>query len=167
MKKLVILSLFAALFITQTANAHCTKKKFYAGGGLLLNSVSGYDSSAGFQMMAGYCLNLKLGDPRVKASAELGYMNSGDFERTHQRGNGTIATQSVSYDGLWLSAVGEYKFTPRYHMLGRLGLDAGDDNGILVGAGAAMNLTSFAQVRGEYIIRDNVSSVQINFITEF
>lgn len=166
MKKISVVVFFLTVLFPGLTFAHCVKHKYYAGAGVAINSYDNFDNATGFQLLGGYCLDFNFNSPKAKTSIEVGYMDSGDFDRSFNRGN-TRITESRSFNGLWLSPLAEYKFDFKVHLLGRVGLDLGDDDGLLIGAGLGFNITKFAQLRVEYVIRDNVNSTQLNLITEF
>ncbi|MBI3776855.1 MAG: hypothetical protein HY273_15150 [Gammaproteobacteria bacterium] len=164
--------LFAATSIfSGSAAAHCISEKLYAGAGLTFNSLDNYENDArGFQLFGGYCLDVHKQLPHNISSIELGYMDSGNFRRDVlvRQGRNTIqTTQSTSYEGLWVNLVGEYKLDPRVHLLGRIGVDGGDDDGVMAGFGIGLNFSKWAQFRIEYVARDHVNSTQINWLTGF
>ena len=156
---------------SSVAVAHCTTEKVYAGAGLTFNSVDNYTNDArGFQLFGGYCLDIHKQNPHLLSSIELGYMDTGDFKRnvyTTRRGVTTQTTVSTSYEGLWVNLVGEYKLDPHVHLLGRIGVDGGDDDGLMAGLGIGLTFSKWAQFRIEYVARDHVNSTQINWLTGF
>ena len=96
------------------------------------------------------------------------YKTGGDDEDEDElniAGNNSNGSKSPS--GLWITGVGEYRASPFLHLLGRIGIDLGDDNGLIYGFGIAVNLDKFLHVRGEIVERDNISSIQLNVISEF
>ncbi len=173
LKTLTKISLMLAVtsIFSNTAAAHCLSEKLYAGAGLGFNSVDNYPNDArGFQIFGGYCLDMHKQYPRVISSIELGYMDTGDFKRNVlvRQGRNTIqTTQSTSYEGLWLNWIGEYKLDQRVHLLGRIGVDTGDDDGLMTGLGVGLNFSKWAQFRIEYVARDHINSTQINWLTGF
>ncbi|WP_231878225.1 hypothetical protein, partial [Oleiphilus sp. HI0117] len=126
-------------------------------GGLGMNSLSGFDDAMGFQVFGGYRFddNLIKVD-KVKLAVEAGYMTSGDFDF---RFGG-----SVSADGIWAATVADYAVNEQVSGLLRLGLDFGDDDGLLMGFGGEYRVDHNIAVRGEYVIRDNVNSLQVNIV---
>lgn len=163
-----------ALFIlfTGTVSAHCMQNKYYVGAGMGVNSTENFDSTAGYQIFAGYCLDFNFKSQKSKTSVEIGYMDSGDFEKQQDAfGNNPnkskIVTVNKSYSGMWFSGLAEYKFDNKMHIMARAGVDVGDQTGILFGGGAGYNVTKYAQVRAEYILHDEVDSFQLNWISEF
>ncbi len=173
MRLISLILLWGSFFAVTTASAHCMKSRYYVGGGMAVNDLPQYDDAAGFQVFGGYCLNLRFENNRIKTSAELGYMDSGKFERTvdrfdeeHRRRSRSL-TQVRRFRGVWSALLAEYKLDPKVHVIGRVGLDVGDDDGMMLGGGMAVNLSKWAQVRGEYVIRDQVDSLQVNVISEF
>lgn len=130
----------------------------YVGGGIGINSITGLDDATGFQVFVGYELDMNDLDP-VKLAVEVGYMNSGDFKW------GGFNAGSAS--GLWATAVGSYALSPELSFVGRLGLDFGDDDGLMLGAGVGYAINQQIAVRGEYVIRDNIDSLQANIVYRF
>jgi len=146
--------------------------KYYVGGGLGINSSANYTETNGYQFMGGFCTDFNFKSPKSKTSVELGYMSSGEFSRSETRQQNRnrpayTVTQTASYSGLWVSGLAEYKFRPELHLLARVGYDLGDDSGVFVGAGIGFNITRWAQIRAEMISKQEVDSMQINWISEF
>lgn len=172
--------------IISEVNAHCSHNKIYGGAGVGFNSVPGFDDSAGYQLFGGYCLDVHFSNPNARTQVEVGYWDSGDLERngsttttttTRRRGNdeggSTTRTTTGSFQdgrslsGVWVSGVGEYKLSGFTHLLGRIGVDLGDDNGVIGGFGVGLNFSKWAQFRGEYVVRNESESVQISWLSEF
>ena len=140
-------------------------KNIYVGGGLGLNSMSGFDSGMGFQFFAGYELPVKMGKGTL--SAEVGYMDTGSMEASVSIPSlfgTTVYTVDASASGLWGNAVYELPLQDKLSLLGRAGLDLGDDDGFMFGAGIGYHLNEKMDLRGEYVIRDNINSMQLNFV---
>jgi opacity protein-like surface antigen len=135
----------------------------YVGAGIGLNSVdvSGADDAIGFQIFAGYRLDMVNVDP-VKLAVEIGYMDSGDFEVDTPFG-----TFEDNASGIWLTAVAAYPLNQELNLLGRLGLDFGDDDGPMLGVGIGYTASRQIEVRGEYVIRDDIDSLQANVVYHF
>jgi hypothetical protein len=53
---------------------------------------------------------------------------------------------------------------PSVELIGRLGLDFGDDDGLMAGIGVGLLLTKNFKLRLEFVQRDKVDSVQFNFV---
>lgn len=162
-KLITIISIFM-FSIPFVAAEGLQQEKIYAGGGLGLNQLSGFDDAVGFQFFFGYDLDAALGD--AKLAIEVGYMSSGDFEKTVTIFNQKI-TAETDARGLWATAVASLPVNNGMDLLGRLGLDLGDDDGIMLGIGAHFYLQNRRAVRGEFVIRDNIDSIQFNFIQHF
>jgi hypothetical protein len=136
--------------------------QWYGGGGINTNSLSTFDDSVGFQVFGGYeFTNLDLGPATL--AAEFGWFTSGDFDRQLEPG----VTQSVDADGLWATGVLSYPLAERFHVLGRLGMDFGDDDGMMLGGGVAYRFNPNVDIRGEYVARDNINSLQANLVVRF
>jgi len=125
------------------------KNKFSIGAGLSNNSVSRFSDEIGFQFFGAYDLsqiNLMEG---VNSSVEFGFMDYG-FSR-----NST---------GIWGTYVVSGNLSGRFGWLARLGVDVGDDSGLMIGAGASYSLNSKMDARVEYVVRDEINSLQFNFL---
>jgi opacity protein-like surface antigen len=115
--------------------------------------VSGSDSAVGWQVFGGYGFGQVASN--LYFDAEVGYMDTGDMERPGG---------DAKANGLWAAGVGRYLITPSIELLGRAGLDFGDDDGFLAGIGAGLILTKNIKLRLEYVQRDKVDSWQFNFV---
>jgi opacity protein-like surface antigen len=170
-KQIIVLGML--VFTTGAASAHCMQNKYYVGAGMGINSTQDFTSStAGYQIFAGYCLDFNFKSPRSKTSVEVGYMDSGEFEKdqdifANNPNRSSIVEVNKSYSSVWLAGLAEYKFDNKMHIMGRLGLDVGDQTGVLFGGGVGYNVTKYAQIRAEYILHDEVDSFQLNWISEF
>jgi hypothetical protein len=141
-----------ALSSVALAQGFDTNKLFF-GAGVSSNDVSGSDSATGFQIFGGYGFGEVTRN--VFIDAEVGYMDTGNMSRPG--GN-------VKAKGLWASGVGRLMVAPSVELIGRLGFDFGDDDGLLAGIGAGLLLTKNFKLRLEYVQRDNVNSVQFNIV---
>jgi hypothetical protein len=133
--------------------------QMYIGGGLGMNSLSGFDDAMGFQIFGGYNLG-NMGTPGLKTAVEVGYMDSGDFESSVCFP--IIGCPKTSASGLWATGVAGYAIGQQLDLIGRVGLDFGDDDGLMLGVGLGYGMSKQMQIRGEYVIRDNVDSIQVN-----
>lgn len=141
------------------------QENLYLGGGININSVSDFDDAAGFQFFAGYDLDMvDLGE--VGMAVEVGYFDSGSFDRTVIV-NGQSSNVSNNLSGLWANAVFNYPFNPRASLVGRLGLDFGDDDGVMFGVGVGYSMMKGFDLRGEYVVRENIDSLQANVVYRF
>src|SRR6266853_622985 len=84
-------------------------------------------------------------------------MDTGKFKRTAP----TIETKDK---GVWGSGVARYMVAPQWELLGRLGYDFGDDNGVMVGIGGGYILNKNLKLRLEFVSRDKVDSLQFNVV---
>ena len=128
------------------------KNQFSIGAGVSINSIDrpfgADDDETGFQLFGAYNLagvNLM---ENVDTSIEFGYMDYGFFNA----------------DGVWVTFVVDGKITGELGWLARLGLDLGDDDGIMLGAGVGYSLSKKLDARLEYVVRDTIDSVQLNFV---
>lgn len=126
------------------------KNKMSIGAGLARNSVGSYHET-GFQFFGAYDLdNVQLVDG-THSSVEVGYMDYG-FSGNNNDG------------GIWTTFVLDGSIRDGLGWLARLGLDLGDDSGLMLGAGVAVKLNTATQVRIEYVVRDDIDSLQFNLV---
>ena len=123
---------------------------FSIGAGISDNEINNPDEDdTGFQFFAAYDLtqiNLMEG---VNSSVEFGFMDFG-FPRDDT--------------GIWGSYVVDGSISGQFGWLAQLGLDIGDDSGLLVGAGLKYAIDEKTDLRAEYVVRDEVDSLQFNFL---
>ena len=160
MKK--IISVLALMMLASTANAQgaIDAQRIYVGGGLGFNSLPGYGSATGFQFIGGYEFATKLNDD-ITSSLEIGYMDSGDFDRYNTSTTGEAAK------GFWMAMAESVPLTSKTDVLSRLGFDFGDDDGFLLGTGMQYKFTTKVAMRMEYVARQNVNSLQANVLFKF
>ena len=169
MKTFKILAAAAAIALplqfTQAAGPFDTDN-LYVGGGLSSNSLSGFDSAMGYQIFAGIPLAIDAGS--VKSAVEVGYMNSGEFKYnecvTYPFIGSVCADGKTEAVGLWANYVASMDLTNNVQGIARVGLDFGDDDGLMYGIGAGYGINKQMDVRGEYVVRDNVNSLQVNLV---
>ena len=134
-------------------------ERFYIGGGVNDNEIGSSDDT-GYQFFLGYELPLETDE--VGAAVELGYWDAGDFGRRTPAG-----TRRSDVDGAWLNGVLSVPIAPRFDLIGRAGLDFGDDDGLMAGAGLGFDLNERLQLRGEIVERDDTESIQANLLYRF
>ena len=141
---------FAAPSIAAQNEPLLDKGLFSIGAGISDNSAGrSRDDETGYQFFAAYALdqiNLMEG---VKSSVEFGFMDYG-FSRDHT--------------GIWGTYVIGGSFGGQLGWLGRLGLDIGDDSGLMAGAGVGYASSEQLELRLEYVVRDEIDSLQFNFL---
>jgi len=125
------------------------KSMFSIGAGISDNSVSGSSDETGFQFFAAYDLNQVNLMEGVKSSVEFGFMDYG------------FSSDST---GIWATYVAAGTIKEEFGWLARLGLDIGDDSGLMIGAGLRYTTNENMEFRGEYVVRDEVDSLQFNFL---
>lgn len=135
-------------------------QQLFFGAGISQNEVPRSDDGTGFQVFGGY----RFGElaRNILVDAEVGYMDTGSMDLRvgpPPFGGGGRARAK----GLWGNGVLRFVVTPQVQLLARAGLDLGDDDGLMVGVGAGFNLSRDVQMRLEYVERDNVDSLQLNF----
>lgn len=163
MKKITFLLLTTALACNATAAenkkpATLDTKQLYFGGGLSMNDIGFGDDAVGFQIFAGLPIPVDMG--KAKLNGEVGYMDSGDFDVNL----GPFGTVSESASGLWANAVVDVPLQNNISLIGRAGLDFGDDDGIMIGGGLGFHTSNKLEIRVEYVIRDNIDSLQANVV---
>jgi len=156
---MVVALLAMGLSSVASAQTFDTKNLFF-GAGLSQNKISGSDSGMGFQFFGGYSFGQIA--PKLQMDAELGYQDA----KVEVCAFGFCAGE-VHVKGLWATGVARYRVAPQIDLIGRLGLDFGDDDGLMFGIGAGYLLNRNSQLRLEYVIRDNLDSLQFNFVYQF
>ena len=134
-------------------------KKIYFGGGLGLNDVPNRDGATGFQLFLGMPLPIKT--DTVKIAVEAGYMDSGSFDK-----DGTFFDPATSHkaNGLWGTVLASLPMKDNIDLIGRIGLDIGDDDGVMIGAGVGFEMSNDIDLRIEYVMRDTIDSFQLNLV---
>lgn len=129
--------------------------RLFFGVGMSENDMSGTHNGTGFQGFGGY----EFGEVarNVKVDVEVGYMDTGDMEFASGAGK-------TRAKGPWVNGVGRYAINPQFELHARAGVDFGDDDGFMFGAGAGYLLGPQAKVRLELVERDNISSLQFNLL---
>jgi hypothetical protein len=156
-----IVSLFVLMALAATAQAEgFDVKRLYAGGGFGFNSLSGFGSAQGFQFFGGYDFPFKINDD-ISTALEIGYTDSGNFDRY------TSASRVDAAKGLWVSAVESAPLSNKTDMLVRLGVDFGDDDGLMLGTGLQYKFDTKVAFRMEYVARQNVNGLQANLLVKF
>ena len=156
--RLIAVALIAVGLCSVAAAQGFDNRRLFFGGGLGSNSISGADNATGFQIFGGY--NFRELAPKFSVDAEAGYMDTGKFKRTLP----VIGTVETKAKGLWGSGVARYMITPQFELLGRLGYDFGDDDGIMVGVGGGYIVNKNLKLRLEFVQRDTVDSLQFNVV---
>ena len=134
----------------------------YVGGGVSENVVDspfggGSDDAVGYTLFAGYEFDNDYS--QVKTSAEIGYSETDEFDDVND-----------DISGLWLAGVIEKdlpEISRNLFAIGRAGLDFGDDDGLLLGAGAGFHLTPKVDVRGEYLAKNASTVYQACLVVNF
>ena len=154
----------SASMAAESGSITLSTSSFYIGGGLGFNAYGG-GRSTGYQLLGGYEFAGKLnGD--ISNAVELGYMSTGTFESKNLN-TGATSSSNQEAKGVWLNYVGSYAISRRVEGLWRIGLDFGDDDGIMAGAGMGYNFNRHWALRSEYVVREAVNSFQFNLLYGF
>jgi Outer membrane protein beta-barrel domain len=154
----IIIPLLGLILVAAQVNAKdLDSKQIYFGAGIGFNSIddnyfrNGKNNDAvGFQIFAGLPLAVNMGSAGL--AVEVGYMDTGNFD------NGGSA------DGLWSTAVLSLPLNNNVNLLGRLGHDFGDDDGVMGGVGIGFSVARKIDMRIEYVARDHIDSLQLNLV---
>ena len=68
--------------------------------------------------------------------------------------------------GIWGSYLIDGPITEGIGWLAQIGVDMGDDSGLLFGAGLRFNVSEGSDLRVDYVVRDDVDSLQFNFVLD-
>ena len=134
--------------LAQESGPMLDKNMLSMGVGISHNSVR-RDDEIGFQFFAAYDLNQVNVMEGVNSSVEVGLMDYG-FSRDST--------------GVWGTYVIAGPISEQIDWLARAGFDIGDDSGLMFGAGAGFAMDDKTQLRIEYVVRDDVDSLQLNFL---
>ena len=149
--QIILLTLFISTQLhAQQNNPVLERSQLSIGAGISSNEISTpKEDETGFQFLAKYDLpqvNLMAG---VDSSVEFGFMDFGF---------------NADDTGIWGSYVVDGDFSGGFGWLAQAGLDIGDDSGLLLGAGLKFMLDKQSNLRLEYVTRDEVDSLQLNFL---
>lgn len=147
---ILLSSMLVTPSIAQQKDPMLDRNKLSIGVGISDNSVGRVDET-GFQVFAAYDLDQVNVMEGVLSSLEFGVMDYG-FRRDST--------------GIWGNYVLEGGITESINWLGRAGIDIGDDSGLMFGAGLGFGLNEQVDFRIEYVIRDDVDSLQFNLLFE-
>lgn len=128
--------------------------KFSIGAGVANNDIDfGWwdEDATGFQVFGAYRLSNVNVMQGVGASIEAGYMDYG-FDWPGADG------------GVWATFVVDGPISNSVGWLARAGFDFGDDDGLMVGAGLGFPVNNRTSLRLEYVVRDNIDSLQFNVV---
>ena len=159
-----LLMLFSSAAAAQSGSITLQTSSFYIGGGLGFNAYGG-GRSTGYQFLGGYEFAGKL-NGEISSAIELGYMDTGTFESKNLN-TGATGTSNQEAKGVWLNYVGSYPMGNRVEGLWRVGIDFGDDDGVMAGAGIGYNFNRHWALRSEYVVREAVNSFQFNLLFGF
>lgn len=146
----------------QPGNQGLDQDNLYGGAGISTNDLPGSDDAIGHQIFGGYEFEIADLEPAT-LSLEVGYFDSGEFEDNTPPGQGT----ETSAEGVWTNAVLSHPLADRWNLLGRAGLDLGDDDGLMAGIGLGYDINTNLEIRGEVVSRDNIDSLQANLVYHF
>lgn len=124
------------------------KANLSIGAGISYNSVGRTDKT-GFQVFGAYDLDQINVMEGVESSVEFGLMDYG------------FSNDST---GIWGTYVVEGPISGQLNWLARAGFDIGDDSGLMFGAGLGLAIDEKSKLRFEYVVRDDVDSIQVNFL---
>ncbi len=156
------LPLFSLQVNAEQAASGFDKNRLHLGAGVSYNHIDmpfGGRSAdaAGINLFVGYELSNRM--PDVVTTVELGYGQTDDFY-----------ADGTDISGLWIAgtiAKDLPEINPNLFAIGRLGLDGGDDDGLIIGAGAGLHLNKYLDLRGEYIKKDASSVLQASLVYNF
>lgn len=153
---------FSSAMAQKRAGSGLDTDKVFFGGGLSQNDFSGSDTGTGYQFFGGY----EFGEiaRNLNFDVEVGYMTTGDMDVCQDLPFFGRVCTAAEAKGLWATGVGRFVLSPQFEVLGRAGLDFGDDDGLMFGVGAGFLIDKRSSLRLELVERDNVSSVQLNFV---
>jgi hypothetical protein len=172
MNKALITSLLTVVAYQALADGHATVTTpvptgLYVGGGISYNNldfgsiIKGADSEAamGLQLFAG--LPIENAIDNIETFAEVGFFRTKNFNFSGTK------ERVAGISGSIILQRNLNEIDANLYGLGRIGLEVGDDDGILMGVGAGYRITPKVDVRLELINKDLISSYQANALIRF
>jgi hypothetical protein len=156
--RMTVLAIVTAVSSSSAAAQGFDLKRLFFGGGVSVNSISGAEDGTGFQIFGGY--NFPEITRNLYWDVEAGYMDTGKFD---QPGCGAGFCNAKA-NGLWATGVIRYLPARQVELIGRAGVDIGDDDGPMVGIGVGYIVNPRLKLRFELVARDNVDSLQFNVV---
>ena len=169
MKK-VIMGMGLMLAASQVA-ALDTSSIYYGGGFAsntadvnLLIETAEVDGN-GLQFFGGLPLDYQLGG--ASTAVEFGYTDFGDMDG-HRTVFGPVKV--IGADGIWVNGVASWAVGGAGKVVGRIGMDFGDADGLMFGVGYGHSINDNFDVRAEYVSRDGgdiidgMTSLQLNVV---
>lgn len=179
MKNSLTISFFASLILWSAASTadnprpyydEAELNPYYIGFGLTASEPdddSNFKNATGFQIYGGYKLDYKLADT-FNISIEAGYNDTGDFDGSAQIVNGSIVyPDSFNTQTGWAAGVLSYNIYKRIDVQGTLGLEAGDEDGVIFGGGFDYHLDRRFDLKLAVIKRSESLSTQFNITYQF
>ena len=179
MKNSLSISLLTSLVLWSTASTadeaerpyydDAKLKPFYIGIGATASAPDddNYKNATGYQIYGGWKLDYKLVDT-FNISIEAGYADSGDFDGSAQIVNGNIVyPESFNTQTVWGAGVLSYNFYKRFDVQGTLGLEAGDEDGVIYGGGLDYHVDRRFDLKLALIKRSESLSTQLNVTYQF
>ncbi len=138
------------------------KENIYVGAGLGSYSLDYWDNGVGYQVFAGYNLDFELSTgteflDKLAFAVEAGYTSS----------SYKYYSAELDVAGLWGAAVASYPINENFKVGATLGLDLGDDSGLLFGFNSTYKINEQFDIRTDYVIRDLTDGLTINVIYKF
>ena len=160
----IAIALLVAFVATsaQAAGSGFDPQKLLFGVGISRNDVSRSDNGTGVQLFGAYPLGAVA--KNIHISAEAGYMDTGSMDIPAGATPPFGTRRDVRAKGIWANGVAHFTLSPQAELLARAGLDFGDDDGLMAGVGIGLALSKRSQLRIELVERDNVESLQLNFV---
>jgi hypothetical protein len=172
MKKTLLAATVITLMASQTVAAEGFEfdiANLYVSAGVNANTAddeNNFKVASGYQISAGYMLPFTYS--MFKYAAEVGYMDSGDFDGKPSVSGATIVTPaSYNAAGIWLAGVVSTSVTDTIDLSARIGFDLGDDDGLMYGGGLTYDASEMIDLNLEYVFRDNSESAQLNLVYAF
>lgn len=171
MNKIIIASLVAIAANSATAEEASSKAPvangLYLGGGISYNNLDAgsifkevdSDSASGFQLFAGLPISSSI--KGFKTFVELGYFQTNNFKFLG------VKERVKGVSGSFVLQRNLNEINPNLYGLARIGVELGDDDGMLMGIGAGYRLSPKVEVRAEFVNKDLITSYQANALVRF
>ena len=179
MKNTLSISLLTSLVLCSTASTAADEprpyydeaklKPYYIGIGATssIPDDDNYKNATGFQIYGGWKLDHKLVNT-FNISIEAGYADSGDFDGSAQVVNGNVTyPETFNTQTVWGAGVLSYNFYKRFDVQGTLGLETGDEDGVIYGGGLDYHVDRRIDLKLALIQRSESVQTQFNVTYQF
>lgn len=173
MKKIISVGLFSFIASHAAVADSIEKDKvqlaqgLYAGAGVSYNDldfgsvVSGADNESALGVQGFVGIPVSTAIKGIDAFAELGFFRTNNFKFGDRKERVTGVSGSVVLQRDLIEV------DPKLYGLARVGIEFGDDDGVLMGVGAGYRILPNVEMRAEFVNKDLITSYQGSALIRF